>query len=337
MNNTFEARYLSLRAMLDRHAVASTRQWHSDTLNDACRFVLSASGKRVRSVLLLLSCEAVGGRAARVLDAGVAVEALHNFTLVHDDIMDNAPSRRGRPTVHIKWDINTALLVGDVILGLGYANLARTKTRHTRRIMQLFTEGMLEVCEGQALDLEFEWRRDITLRDYFRMIEKKTARLISMSTELGAILGGGKRKQIDQLREFGFLLGRAFQLQDDLLDVVAEGTTFGKAIGGDICEGKKTYLLLSALKYAQGKDATVLKSILTLNTRGNRVHLSPGGKRELVRRVTAIYEKYGILDRSRSLIRRNTDRAIHTLSSLPRNRGTEMLRWFAGELVHRDS
>lgn len=336
MNGTFERRYASLRRLIDRRIATVAPAWNAQALKAACHYVLAAPGKRVRSTLLLLSCEAVGGKTADAVDAGIAVEIMHNFTLVHDDIMDNAPSRRGKPTVHVRWDLNTALLAGDVILGLGYASLLRSRTHHSRRVAQLFTEGLLEVCDGQGLDLEFERRRDVTLKHYFRMIEKKTGKLLSISAELGGILGGGTPHQIHALRSYGLYLGRAFQLQDDLLDVVADQQEFGKPIGGDILEGKKTYLLLSALERARGRDRRKLSAIITRKRTGD-VKTSPEANRSLVREVTALYEKYGVLDRSRQLIRRNTGRAIAALAGLPRNRGSETLRWFAGVLVHRTS
>ena len=240
-------RHNARRLLVERRLRALLHRSHPRDLREGCRYVLAAGGKRVRSVLVLLAAEAVGGSARAAADAGAAVELLHNFTLVHDDVMDHADTRRGRPTVHRRWDLNTALLVGDVLLGLGYDRLLRTRSPRIASILRVYTEGLLEVCEGQALDLEFERRDDVRPGEYFRMIEMKTARLIAMSAELGGLIGGGTAREVAALRTFGFRLGRAFQLQDDLLDVVAEEEAFGKVIGGDILEGKKTYLFTIAL------------------------------------------------------------------------------------------
>ena len=249
-----------LRRRIEHRLRRVLRRGSPHDLNEACRYVLDGGGKRLRGALVILSCHAVGGRTEQALDTSAAIEIMHNFTLVHDDIMDSAPSRRGRPTVHIQWDINNALLTGDVLLGVAYETLLATRRRDVRPLVELFTAGLIEVCRGQALDLEFERRSDVTVREYFRMIEKKTARLISLAAELGGILGGGRVKQVRALKAFGHHLGRAFQLQDDLLDVVGEEAQLGKTVGGDIIERKRTYLLLTAVKRARGNDRRTLRS-----------------------------------------------------------------------------
>ena len=323
----FQKRYAHLQSAIDRRVTSMNRTWKAKGLRDGCRHVLLAKGKRVRSTLLLLSCEAVGGNIRYAMDAGAAVETMHNFTLVHDDIMDNAATRRGRPTVHKQWNVNTALLVGDVLLGQAYVSLLRTKTPHTHRITGLFTEGLLEVCEGQALDLQFERESMLSISKYFTMIEKKTARLISMSTEMGALIGGGTQAQIRYLRAFGHFLGRAFQVQDDLLDVTADPKDFGKVIGGDILEGKKTLLLIQAFQRSRGKDRTLLGTILT------RQHDKQSGG--LISEVTAMYEKYGVLESARKHIEKDTMAAVSSLNRLPQNTATEMLLWFSDVLLNR--
>ncbi|MFN0157433.1 MAG: polyprenyl synthetase family protein [Bacteroidota bacterium] len=328
----FERRYQTLRWLVDKRVARLAGKWESSDIEKGCRYVLRARGKRVRAILLLLSCEAVGGHARNAVDAGAAVEAMHNFTLVHDDIMDNADARRGRPTVHRKWDANTALLVGDVLLGLAYKSVGKTDSNNLRKIISLFTEGLLEVCEGQALDLEFERRGSVSLDEYFVMIEKKTARLISMSTELGGLLGNGTAQQVKQLYKFGRHLGRAFQLQDDLLDVAADEKKFGKTIGGDIIEGKKTFLLLTAWKRAVGGDKRFLGSIMQPKQASL---LSSIAKQKRIATVTALYEKYGVMGEARKQIARETDAAVRALAKLPHNRATRMLGWFSDVLLHR--
>ncbi len=322
-----------LRRMVDRRLRTVMKQKHPRDLADACRYVLSAGGKRIRSVLVLLSCEAVGGKAAQALEAAVAVELMHNFTLVHDDIMDNAPTRRGRPTVHTRWNVNHAVLAGDELLGLSYRHLLRTKTPHLHRILKVFTEGFIAVCEGQALDIEFERRTDVTVDEYFEMIEKKTGRLISTSTELGAVIGSGAERHIAALRRFGKLLGRAFQLQDDLLDVVADEADLGKTVGHDILQGKKTYLLLQALENATGNQR---KALMNLMTRKSGSPLPPGSSQvNDVKTITAIFRDTGALDSARQRIRRDTEHAVRALAALPRTRAYSTLTWLSEMLVKR--
>jgi geranylgeranyl diphosphate synthase type II len=331
-DRAFEKRYAALRRMVDRRTAALARQGKPADLNDGCRYVLSAGGKRLRGVLVLLSCEAVGGSVRLALDAGVAVETMHNFTLVHDDIMDNATTRRGRPTVHVRWDSNTALLVGDSLMGLAYFSLLRAARRVQTPLVELLTEGLVEVCEGQALDLEFERRSGVTVRDYFRMIEKKTGRLISVATEMGGMIGGGTPRQTTALREFGRYLGRAFQLQDDVLDVVADQSQFGKPIGGDIVAGKKTFLLLKAAERSRGEDRALIRRILA-----NHGGLPASRRARVIADVTALYHRYGIIAEAERQIRRNTALALDALEKLPQNRATGMLRWLSEALVHRHS
>jgi geranylgeranyl diphosphate synthase type II len=245
--------------------------------------------------------------------------------------MDHAPTRRGRPTVHVRWGLNTALLSGDVLLGLAYRQLLRTRTERLPLLTSLFTTGVLEVCEGQALDLEYERRSDVTVREYFGMIDKKTGRLFSLSAELGGIIGGGSPTHVASLRRFGHYLGRAFQLQDDLLDVIANEEQFGKTIGGDIVEGKRTFLLLRAAERARGRDRTLLRTLL------HRGSAALGPRRSVVRTVTGIYRRTGVLDETQREIASNTRRAVASLEALPAGEATALLRWLSEALVNRAS
>lgn len=329
MNDTlYGKRSARLRALVDGRLAALLRQHIPKHLAEGCRYVVMAGGKRVRPTLVLLSCEAVGGFASDALDAAAATELMHDFTLVHDDIMDHAHARRGRPTVHTKWNVNYALLVGDVLLGLAYRSLRHTKTKHLHPLIDLFTSALIDVCDGQALDLEFEHERQVSLKDYFRMIEKKTARLISLSTALGGIIGGGTGRQVGALHRFGHHLGRAFQIQDDLLDVVADKKQFGKRIGGDIVEGKKTFLLLRALELADREEKKFLLR-LSASDRGARARAVP--------RVAALYKRTGVLAMAHAQITGDTRQATSALSLLPKNRGTDMLRWLSEMLLKRVS
>jgi geranylgeranyl diphosphate synthase, type II len=328
----FERRYTTLRRMIDRRTAGLARRGKPAELNEGCRYVLSGGGKRIRAVLVLLSCEAVGGKIERALDVGVAVETLHNFTLVHDDIMDRASSRRGRPTVHVRWNINTALLVGDSLMGLAYKSLSRTAAHVNAPLTALLTDGLLEVCEGQALDLEFEQRPNVTVPEYFTMIEKKTGRLLSVAAEMGGLIGGGTARQTRALREFGRYLGRAFQLQDDVLDVIADQARFGKPIGGDIVAGKKTFLLLKAAESARGKDRALITKILA-----SHGTVPPPRRTRIIAEVTELYHRYGVIAEAKRQVRRNTTLALAALGALPKNRATSMLRWLSEALVHRIS
>jgi len=333
--NVHEQRYNSLRRLVDNRLRSLVKQGRPKEVTDACRYVLSAGGKRVRSTLVLLSCEAVGGNIRDAVDASAAIELMHNFTLVHDDIMDNAASRRGRPTVHTKWNVNNALLVGDVLLGLAYQRVLKTDSKKLRRILEVFTQGLLDVCEGQALDLEFEHRSNVTLEEYFEMIEKKTGHLISTSTELGGLIGDGTEDQIASLRKFGRYLGRAFQLQDDLLDVVADEEQFGKTIGGDIVEGKKTFLLLESLERANGKDRAALMRMM--NRRAAEPLRTKAEREHEVKAVTTIYSSTGAIEAARRKIQHDTMQAGAALKSLPKSQARESLLWFAEMLLKRNS
>lgn len=333
--SVFEARYRKLRRRVDRRLAVLSGKSEPKDLAEGLRYVLTGGGKRVRSTLLLLSCEAVGGRVHDALDAGAAVEMMHNFTLVHDDIMDNAHSRRGKPTVHTKWDVNNALLVGDVLLGMAYDSLLRRGTSEIHSIAKVFTNSFLEVCEGQALDLEFGRRKNVSVSDYFVMIEKKTARLMSMACEIGAMIGRATERRQRALRQFGGYLGRAFQVQDDLLDVVAEPGRFGKTVGGDILEGKKTFLLIKAAECASGKERGLIQKVM--HAKHTPVRWTAARRREWVATITDIYTRSGVIDSAQHQIARDTKKATAALNELPGNEATEMLHWFSGMLLKRMS
>jgi geranylgeranyl diphosphate synthase type II len=237
--------------------------------------------------------------------------------------------------------VNLALLVGDVLVGSAYERLLKGARGHHRELAALFTQGLIDVCDGQALDLENERRKDVTVAQYFRMIEKKTGALLGMSAELGGIIGGGTPRQQRALRVFGRCLGRAFQLQDDLLDVVADPADFGKTIGGDIIGRKKTFLLLTAVRKAAGGDRRLLESVLRKGNssrpwRKRTGALTEAG-RETVAAVAALYERCGALDDARRLIRRNTDEALRSLSRLPDTVARSMLVQLAEDLTTRVS
>lgn len=339
--DAFRRRYESIRRLTDRRLLRVRPAPGAARLRDGCRYVLAGGGKRVRSALVMLSCEAVGGKAAGALDAAAAVEILHNFTLVHDDVMDNADARRGRPTVHRKWTVNDALLVGDTLVGAAFEALLRTPGAPHGKLCGVLTQGLLDVCEGQSLDLEFEGRTDVSVKEYFRMTGKKTGALIATAAELGGLVGRGTASQVAALRGFGLRLGRAFQVQDDLLDVVGDARDFGKTIGGDILEGKKTYLLLRAAERAEGEDRRFVERVLRKEGsagewKTNEGAVTPGGI-AMVAAVKDVYARCGILEEAGRVVRKTTHEALAELGRLPRSSAREMLRWLAEELVHRES
>ncbi|HLF14458.1 MAG TPA: polyprenyl synthetase family protein [Bacteroidota bacterium] len=298
------------------------------------RHALSSGGKRLRALLVLLASNAVGGNDAVALPAAVAVECLHNFTLIHDDVMDRSPVRRGRPTVHAKWNDAVAVLAGDQLMALGYESLLGGEGRRVQagkgkpragaaRILSVYTRAYRHVCEGQGYDLEFEGRRAVTMREYRRMIELKTARVIAAAAEIGALAGGGSPEEVRALRGYGERLGLAFQIRDDVLDVTGVQKEFGKKIGGDIARGKKTYLLVKAMETARGRDAALLR----------RVAMGRGAR--LVGQVRSVYERTGAVDAAAREIGKLTRTAKSGLRSFPGSAGKAILLDFADRLADR--
>ncbi len=211
------------------------------TLKDPIRYFLETPGKKIRPLLTLLCSRAAGGSAEDALPAAVGIELFHDFTLIHDDIMDQDELRRGRVTIHKKWDEGTAILVGDALVGMAYTFLVQSNPAHLSEVVNLFSEGLIKVCEGQALDKEFEGRDRVEMPEYLDMISKKTAWLFKLSCQIGAILGGATREAVQKFAAFGHQLGIAFQVQDDLLDLVADESRLGKKVGSDFEMHKKTY------------------------------------------------------------------------------------------------
>jgi geranylgeranyl diphosphate synthase type II len=318
-------RYEALRGKINRALMMAAGKARPLPARSAIRHILAAGGKRTRPVLLLLAAECVGGRLRDAIHAAVAVELLHSFTLVHDDIMDNAPTRRGRPTVHTKWGIGYGILSGDILLGLAYESLLRVPGGNPSRLTGIFTTALLDVCEGQSVDLAFEGRKNVSPLSYFRMIGKKTAALFALSTAMGGHVASAGASEIAALSRYGRHLGLAFQVQDDLLDIVAEEQTFGKIVGGDLYEGKKTFLLLHAARKARGEDRRKLSAVLS----GASV------SRRTVAAITDIYRRLGTLKAAEATIQRETARARKALSSLPDNRARAMLDWIAAALAGR--
>ena len=226
-------------------------------------YSLKVGGKRIRPILCLMASEMFGGKIENTLNSAIGIEIFHNFTLLHDDMMDNADTRRNLPTVHVKWDKNIALLSGDAMSIIAYKFIGK-HSENIEQILDVFSETALQICEGQQYDMDFETSFDISEQDYLEMINLKTAVLLAASLKIGAILANAAENDCDNLYKFGQNIGMAFQLQDDLLDAFGDTEKFGKNIGGDIVSNKKTYLLIKALELANGKEKTELLNWITV-------------------------------------------------------------------------
>jgi geranylgeranyl diphosphate synthase type II len=249
-------------------------------------YVLSLGGKRIRPALTLMACDLFSDDVKVAVNTAIALEVFHNFTLLHDDIMDRADVRRGWPTVHKKWDDNTAILSGDVMQIASYQFIAKTPSQYLKPVLDLFSQTAAEICEGQQYDVDFENREVVKAEEYLEMIRLKTAVLLGCALKTGAWIGGAGEEDAQLLYDFGINIGLAFQLKDDLLDVYGDEKTFGKKIGGDILCNKKTYLLIHALELAKGNDVTELQNWL-LNSDEN---LSD----EKIKAVTSVFDRLGV-------------------------------------------
>ena len=229
------------------------------SLYEPITYILSLGGKRIRPALVLMAYNLYREDVEKVIRPAIGLEVFHNFTLLHDDLMDQADKRRNKPTVHKVWNANTAILSGDAMLIAAYQLIGETAPEHLKEVLDLFTRTALEICGGQQYDMEFESRMDVSEEEYLEMIRLKTAVLLACSLKTGAILGGASREDAENLYRFGINIGLAFQLQDDLLDVYGDTKTFGKNIGGDILCNKKTFLLINALRRAEGEQKAQLE------------------------------------------------------------------------------
>lgn len=277
------------------------------------RYVLGLKSKKIRPLLVILAAGAVGGNIRDARFPATAVELLHDFTLVHDDIMDNDNTRRGLPTVHVKWDINTAILAGDGLVGFAFQKLLKTPSGPIREMASRFTDAMILICEGQGLDKMFENQTRVTVDDYNDMIARKTAALIELSCELGAMAGNGSESHVRELREFGFALGMGFQIQDDLLDVMADENLLGKKVGSDFAMHKQTILTLKL------RDKIGLDAFDKLKLEDYRLALQESG---VLDEVTAIYEEYFKIayNRLKNLPQNDESRLLYHLTDFIKNR-----------------
>lgn len=291
-------------------------------------YILRLGGKRMRPVLTLLSTEIFDVDFKKALSAATAVEVFHNFSLVHDDIMDDAPLRRGKETVHEKWNLNTGILSGDAMLILAYQYFESYEPTIFRALAKLFSKTALEVCEGQQYDVDFETRDDVSISEYLKMIEFKTAVLVGAAMKMGAIIAETSEENANLIYDFGLNLGIAFQLQDDYLDCFGNPETFGKQVGGDIIENKKTYLYLKAMEFAKAEEREQLLHLYSIQ---------PNDNSEKIESVKEFFNQTGASKATQKAIENYTLKAFETLTKMQIGEDKKMvLRAFGEKLMKRD-
>ncbi|MDH5396939.1 MAG: polyprenyl synthetase family protein [Cyclobacteriaceae bacterium] len=316
-----------LKDIVEKKIAEGPFEGQPDELYEPIRYLMNLGGKRLRPVLALLSYQMYKDDPLQVVSQALAVEVFHNFTLMHDDIMDKAPLRRGMQTVHEKWDANRAILSGDVMLVKAYEHLA-SGGHLSVEILQKFNQCAIEVCEGQQLDMNFEKRMDVSEADYIEMIRLKTAVLLGFSLELGALLAG-EEKAVDNLREFGIKVGLGFQLKDDLLDIYGDAAKVGKQVGGDIISGKKTYLTIKAMELSDERNRKILLAAF-----------DPEGVLEDAKKIESVrgvYDELGVKEITEHKMNEYFDQGFAALTrvSAPLHRKA-VLREFAADLIGRE-
>ncbi|PQJ75472.1 polyprenyl synthetase [Polaribacter gangjinensis] len=306
-----------------------SKKWVREPKNlyEPIDYILQLGGKRMRPILTLMAADIFSSDYKKALPAALAVEVFHNFTLIHDDIMDEAPLRRGKKTVHEKWNLNTGILSGDAMLILAYQFFESYEPEIFQELAKLFSKTALEVCDGQQLDVDFETRNNVTIDEYIEMIRLKTSVLVAAALKMGAIVSKTDAKNADLIYDFGLNLGLAFQLQDDYLDTFGDPETFGKQIAGDIIENKKTYLYIQALKLADKRDQQKLQFFYNQKLEDNSIKITE---------VTRIFELYDIPILIKAEIESFTDKAFETLQemNIPQS-DKENLRNFGLWLMNR--
>ena len=318
--------YKDLYAQVEQEIANIAYTQQPEELYKPIEYIMQLGGKRLRPVLTLMANDMFGGETRKALKAALAIEMFHNFTLVHDDIMDNADIRRGKPTVHIKWNQTIAILSGDLMMIKATDLLCETETNDLRNLISVFNKTAAEVCEGQQWDMNFETQSNVTEQDYLKMITLKTAVLLGCALKVGALIGGANADDANHLYEFGKNIGIAFQLQDDILDSFGEGDKVGKKIGGDIAANKKTILLIEALNSATGDDKDELYYWL-------------GAKSdEKIEAVLNLYNKYNVRQKAEQLKEQHLQLAFEHLNqlSLP-TENTLLLKQTAIDLMERMS
>ncbi len=294
------------------------------------KYTLENGGKRIRPLLVLLSAQSFGQSIDKALPAAAAIEIFHNFTLLHDDIMDAAPLRRGKPTVHQKWDENIAILSGDTMLVLAYKMLEVYDAAIYKQLNVLLNQTAVEVCEGQQMDMDFETRQDVSIQEYIEMIKLKTAVLLGAALKFGGIVAGAPEADLNKISDFGIKLGLAFQIQDDYLDTFGDSQTFGKRIGGDILDRKKTFLYITALQKASKEDREILLHLYQSH--------NIAGEKDFVEKVVQLFKKYQVDKLTKAKINYYTEEALTALSQTGLSeKQKQFWKTFAYNLMHRNS
>ena len=320
--------------MLDINKAIENLDWNKEPkgLYEPIAYSLASGGKRIRPTLALVAAQSImngglikGEAIEQTLPAALALEVFHNFTLLHDDVMDKASIRRGRETVHVKWNENTAILSGDQMLIEAYKLLSEVPADKLPQVLKWFNEMATGICEGQQMDMDFEHMSQVSIADYMTMIEKKTSVLLAYAMKIGGYIAGATPEQQEALYQYGLHIGLAFQIQDDILDVYGDPKTFGKAIGGDICANKKTFLLLTALETADAETKAELLQWLMATDRNE----------EKIAGVTELYNRLGVREAGESVMEEHTALALAQLDKLPQNDATESLRELAEKLATR--
>ena len=297
-------------------------------LYEPISYILRLGGKRIRPTLTLMAAEIFGANYKEALPAALAIEVFHNFSLIHDDIMDAAPLRRGNETVHEKWDLNTGILSGDAMLILAYQYFEQYEPAVFRDLAKLFSKTAIQVCEGQQWDVDFENRDEVTIPEYLKMIEYKTAVLVAAAMKMGAIIAETSTENCELIYDFGLNLGLAFQLQDDYLDAFGDPATFGKQVGGDIIENKKTYLYLKAQQFSTAEQREELRHLFSIH---------PSDTTDKVESVKKVFEKTGAAEATQQAITDFTMKAFETLEQMKIEADKKaILRLFGEKLMSRN-
>lgn len=323
MRTIEELQEIAIRIIEEESFLASP-----NNLYEPIEYAMHQGGKRIRPLLALMASELFSGDIEKAKPAAIAIEVLHNFTLLHDDIMDKSPLRRGKPTVYNKYDTNTAILSGDTMFAKAFTYLLKAEKTQIHDLVEVFTNASIEVCEGQAMDMEFEERDDVRIEEYIEMIRLKTGVLLASALKLGAITALAEKKDMDYLYDFGLNIGIAFQLQDDILDCWSNLEDFGKVTGTDIADNKKTFLYLKSLELAEKDDKEVLTKYFS-STNFDR--------KEKEEAIKAIYHKLNLKAIAQELMQEYNNKAMESLDKIGvDNQRKQNLIHFANKLMHRN-
>lgn len=315
-----------LQQKITKAIAAESFSFKPKELYDPIAYTLSMGGKRIRPLLTVLACDLYGGDIEGAMNPAIGIEIFHNFTLVHDDIMDNAPLRRSKKTVFKKWNTNIAVLSGDTMFALAYTYVTKTKKENLPELLELFSNTAVKVCEGQQYDLNFETQKHVVIGEYLRMIELKTAVLIGAALAVGALIAGAKKAERDKLYNFGVNVGMAFQLMDDLLDVYSDEKKFGKVCGGDIVTNKKTFLYLKAFERAKGKTLKELKTAFLIHD-----------NQEKINKIKSLYNILDVKECTLKEMRKYHSNALQILKTMKLDESKKkILKLFADKLMNRD-